>query len=104
MDFKEKYKNELIYIENAIKEKLKDYPNFKGIDFCNVGAGGIQIRGYHKDINSYTYGDQITIKYDFSNYLECINEFVEMWTAYDTPEKIKVFKDFIADGDKWGWD
>lgn len=100
----EKYKKELIYIEKIITEKLKDFPNFEGIDFCDVGAYGIQIRGHHKQIKGYTYGEQITIKYDFSNYMDCINEFVDMWKKEDTPENVRGELRFIAYGEKYGWD
>lgn len=100
----EKHLQELLYIENKIAEALKDFKNFKGIDFCNVSAGGIQIRGHHKRIKNYTYGTQPTIKYDFSNIEECIQEFVEMWKQYDTPERVNAELRFIADGEKYGWD
>lgn len=100
----ENHLQELLYIENKITEALKDFENFQGIDFCNVSAGGIQIRGHHKRIKNYTYGIQPTIKYDFSNIEECIQEFIEMWKQYDTPEKVNVELRFIEDGEKYGWD
>lgn len=58
---------DFMYIESQINKCLCGFENFQGIDFCNVGAGGIQIRGHHKQISGYTYGSQPTIKYDFSN-------------------------------------
>jgi len=99
-----KYLQELLHIEKTITEGLKNYPNFTGIDFCDVSAGGIQIRGHHNQINGYTYGDQPTIKYDFSNIEECIQEFIEMWKERDMPEEVCEFKKFIRDGEKYGWD
>ena len=98
------YLNELTYIENEITKKLKNFPNFNGIDFCDVNADGIQIRGHHKLIKGYTYGSQPTIQYDFSNYEECINKFIKMWKEFDTPEQVKSYQNFITDGEKWGWD
>lgn len=95
---------ELRCIEKTIAEKLKDYPNFLGVDFCDVSARGIQIRGHHSQIKSYTYGSQPTIEYDFSNYPNIIGEFVSMWEQCDTPERIKNELSFIADGEKYGWD
>lgn len=100
----EEHYDKLMYIETKINEKLADFENFDGIDFCDVRAGGIQIRGFHKEIKGYTYGDQITIKYDFSNYEKVVDEFVNMWKNQDTPEKVKDYKDFIAAGERWGWD
>ena len=96
--------SEFIYIEKTIAEKLEDHPNFMGIDFCNVGAHGIQIRGHHKQVKGYTYGTQPTINYDFSNYLNCIEEFVEMWKIKDVPDKVRGELSMIADGEKYGWD
>lgn len=103
-DILSEHKEKLIHIEQEITKQLTDYENFDGIDFCDVNAGGIQIRGHHKQINGYTYGKQPTIKYDFSNYLECIDEFVQMWKEYDTPNKVRDEQWFIEQGEKYGWD
>lgn len=100
----EKHKGQLCYIEKEIGKNLKSYPNFKGIDFCDVHAGGIQIRGHHKDIKNYCFGEQITIKYDFSNYKDAITQFVDMWKSLDNDSFISGYKSFLADGEKWGWD
>lgn len=96
--------NELIFIQEDIKKKLKGYKNFLGIDFCDVSAGGIQIRGHHSKIKGYTYGTQPTIKYDFSNYEECIKEFVLMWWEHDNDNYILKEKEFISFGEKYDWD
>ncbi len=101
---KDNHLQDLAYIEDKIDEKLKDYPNFNGIDFCDVSVGGINIRGHHKEIKGYTFGEQPKIKYDFSNMEECIVNFVEMWKEYDDEKYVKWYKGFLEDGDKWGWD
>lgn len=95
---------DLIKIQEGIKEGLKGYENFNGIDFCDVSAGGIQIRGFHKEIEGYSYGKQITINYDFSNKNEVVNLFIDMWKEYDKGDKVRREKSFIADGEKYGWD
>lgn len=100
----EKYKEEMLRIENTIKKYLKGFENFQGIDFCDVNARGIQIRGHHKEIKNYTYGRQPTIKYDFSNADDVIWEFLKMWGEVDNPQAIAREKAFIADGEKYGWD
>lgn len=100
----EEHFKELLFIQNDIHKKLKGYENFLGIDFCNVGANGIQIRGHHKNITGYTYGEQPTIKYDFSNIKEAISKFVNMWFEYDCDEYISKEKEFIVSGEKYGWD
>lgn len=96
--------DKLIYIESEINKQLANFEGFDGIDFCDVSAGGIQIRGHHKEVKGYTYGDQITLKYDLSNSEEAIELFVEMWKEQDTPKNLKEYKDFIAAGERWGWD
>lgn len=94
---------DLMYIESEINKCLSAFENFQGIDFCNVGAGGIQIRGHHKQIKGYTYGSQPTIKYDFSNIEEVICEFIDMRRRSDTEQKIAKEKEFIYYGEKYGW-
>lgn len=100
----EKFKGEMVRIEKLINKGLEDYPNFLGIDFCDVNANGIQIRGHHKAITTHTYGNQPTIKYDFTNKNEVIDEFIEMWIQLDTPDEVKRYKGFIDFGNKYGWD
>lgn len=100
----EKHKIDLIYIENTINKYLAGFENFEGIDFCDVSAGGIQIRGHHKEIKGYTYGAQPTIKYDFSNIEEAMWDFIKMWGDYDAPHNIYKELAFIKDGEKYGWD
>ncbi len=99
----EKYKNKMLYIENTINKYLAGFENFEGIDFCDVSAGGIQIRGHCKPIKGYTYGNQPTIKYDFSNVEDVIWEFIKMWGIIDNPESIRKEQSFIREGEKYGW-
>jgi len=98
------HEDDLLLIESDICKLLSGFENFDGIDFCDVSANGIQIRGHHKQIKGYTYGSQPTIRYDFSNKDDIVMEFVSMWHTYDRPEKINREKVFIADGEKYGWD
>lgn len=102
-DVYKEHMNDFIYINKQITNRLKDYPNFNGIDFCDVHAGGIQIRGRHKKFPTHTFGDQITIQYDFSNIEQAINDFAEMWKYFDEPDYIKEYKQFLTDGEKYGW-
>lgn len=91
-------------IENKIEDGLKDYPNFDGIDFCDVSANGIQVRIHHKAIKGYTYGSQFTIKYDFSNKDEIPNLVINNFKNIDNEEDIESQKRFIDSGEKYGWD
>ena len=100
----EEHQKQLMYIESQINKCLSGFENFEGVDFCNVDAGGIQIRGHHKQIKGYTYGQQPTIKYDFSNVEEVIDEFICMWRKVDNPQAIAKELNFIRCGEKYGWD
>lgn len=104
LDILGKFEKQLIYIESQINRCLSGFDNFEGIDFCDVHAGGIQVRGHHKQIKGYTYGDQPTIKYDFSNVEEIIDEFICMWRRIDNSDAILQQKRFIEIGEKYGWD
>lgn len=104
LEILDKHKEQLIHIEKEINRALGNFENFDGIDFYDVHAGGIQIRGHHKKIKRYTYGSQPTIKYDFSNVEQIIHEFIEMWKEYDNPQAINKELDFIRWGEKYGWD
>lgn len=104
LDILQEHLKELMYIEEEINKCLAGFENFQGIDFCDVSAGGIQIRGHHKQIKGYTYGSQPTIKYDFSNVEEAISEFIDMWRKADRPHEIAEEQRFIRSGEKYGWD
>ena len=99
------YQEELEYIRFQINKRIKNKDNFLGIDFCDVGANGIQIRGHHSLIKGYCYPLTMpTLKYDFSNIDEVIEEFISIWDACDTKEKVNEVKRFIEAGRKYGWD
>lgn len=100
----EKNKEDLIKIEHDINKMLKGFEGFNGVDFCDVSAGGIQIRGHRKQVKGYTYGRQPTIKYDFSNKKDVVVEFVEMRYNNDEDKKIVCENEMIRQGEKWGWD
>ena len=91
-------------IRTAITEALKDYPNFIGIHFSDIHAGGIQICGLHKEIVGFYYADSPTIKYDFSNIDEAVKEFIDGWKTADNPESVDNFKQFLELGSMYGWD
>lgn len=96
--------DELKRAETLINKMLLGFENYGGIDFCDVNAGGIQVRIHHNSISGYTYGQQKTILYDFSNIDEIPFEVVREFVRIDVPEAIQREKKFIADGEKYGWD
>lgn len=98
-----KYKNELEYIRDEIINKIGTDHNFRGITFCDVSAGGIQIQLHHQKIKNYVVGKQATVKYDFSNYKEVVPEVVKNWNEIDD-HYIQDELNFISFGEKYGWD
>lgn len=98
-----KHKEDMLFIENSIKDGLKEYKNFLGIDFCDVSGKGINIRLHHKEIKNYTYGEQPALYRDFSNKQEVIRECIEEWKRIDVSDKVLSEKEFIRQGEKYGW-
>ena len=96
-----------INIENLVNKLLDGFENYDGIDFCDVGANGIQIRIHHKMIKGYTYGKQHTILYDFSNTMdggiEMALTVVKEFLVNDDDDSIRHELNMIADGEKYGW-
>lgn len=99
----EKHKEDFERIRQRITEALKEYENFDSVDFVDVNANGIQISGKHKKTGNY-YFLTVTIKYDFSNVDEAIEEFVNGWKEFDNPRHISDFLWFLEMGRKYGWD
>ena len=95
--------DKLVFIENEITKRLKEYFNFDGIYFSDVSAGYIQVNGIHKKVKGYVYGF-VKLEYDFSNIKEVIESFVEMWKESDNDESIKWYQDFLRDGERYGWE
>lgn len=103
-EFIEKHYKELKTIEDLIYKLLSGFENFDGIDFCDVGAGGIQIRLFHKQIKGYSYGAQITLNYDFSNKEDVPFLVAKEFVRTDNRESVLAEKEFIEFGEKYGWD
>ena len=87
------YKERLEAARTNILEALKDYPNLIEVSFSDVFAGGIQIKGTHKDVKGYYYAPfnakSPTILYDFSNLEEVTQEFIDFWKEVDNEETLQ---------------
>lgn len=101
--YPEHYKETLDFIRTMIYTQLQDYPNFKGIDFCDAHSDEILIRGWHKEIKQFAYC-KVSLKYDFSNWKQATKDFIHMWKKYDNPQHLKEYKEFLHDGEQYGWD
>lgn len=100
----EQHKQELVNVEKLIDKMLSNFDNYEGIDFCNVGANGTQIRLHNREIDGYTHGRQITIKKDYSNIDDVAIQVVNAWLESDIPSRIYDEKRMIASCEKYGWD
>lgn len=100
-----KHQMDIQKIKEKFNVELKDHPNYAGFDLCDVSAGGIQIRMFNNGIiKGYSYGNQKTILYDWSNLDEAINDSIQDFILCDNEKDIKFFNNFIMDGLKYGWD
>lgn len=70
----EEHKDKFVSIEHEINKFLGHLPNFNGVHFCDVSAGGVQIMATAKG-----GGASVTLKYDFSNISHIVYDFVNMW-------------------------
>ena len=99
--YENKY-SELVRAQNIVNERLKDHENYGGVRFSDVSAGGIQIT----PVNNKTPISlaNATIRYDFSNVDEAIDEAVRDFIKTDNEKEIKYANRFYEDGMKYGWD
>jgi hypothetical protein len=105
MDYNVKMNDQLQNARDRITIALKDYPNFKGCNFSDVRAGGIQLSGNHNEIKGYIYPSyQITIEYDFSNIETAIEQFIENWIECDNPTDIEDAKLMYSQMARYGCD
>lgn len=100
----EQHYKKLKEIEDQIDGQLSQFEDYDGVDFCDVSAGGIQVRLHHKKIKGYTYGEQKTIKYDFSNAADIPAQVIKEFIDINNEEDIQSMKKFIRFGEKYGWD
>jgi len=101
----EEHLQDLVDIQNRVAEGLKSNPNFKGIAFQeNPYAQVIHIQLSHKAIYMYYLTPTIELKSDMSNKEEAIQEVIEAFKQCDTEEYLTWFREFLADGEKYGWD
>ena len=92
----------LVLAQEKAKDMLKDRPNFAGITFNDVGASGIQIQAKNKQVPINI--SDATIKYDFSNIDEVVDECVKSFIETDNEKSIASASQFYNDGCEYGWD
>lgn len=100
----ERNKDILLHVEKEISDRLSDYPNFGGIWWQHLGNDEFKIATMHKQIPEYRYPTPTFINVNNKETIETvIQRVVSKWKTFDVPEEIQTFKDFIADGKKYGW-
>ncbi len=102
-DFNPFERNKVTVLVNKIYKGLSEFPNLTEI-VVHKSSFGILIRGKHKEIKGYFYGDGVLLKEDFSNEDDCVERFVTLWKESDNEKDVARYKGFIEQGEKWGWD
>ena len=102
-DDTKEHMNDIFYIHDKIVEGLKD-TNLSDVYFWETYDGSvIYIQLMHKDIQGYVY-TSINFNKDWDNKDEIIQKSIEEFKKLDNPKHLKGYKEFLADGEKWGWD
>lgn len=101
-DYKDQY-FKLVLAQEKVKSRLKNRPNFASITFNDVGASGIQIQAKNKQVPYISISDA-TIKYDFSNIDEAVDECVKGFIETDNEKSTTSALQFYNDGCEYGWD
>lgn len=70
----QRIKPTLLQINDALDRLFEDYKDFNGVRFCDVGANGIQI---------YAAAHMETLKYDLSNKIELLKEFISAYKVLE---------------------
>jgi hypothetical protein len=97
--------NEFAQTKEYIRKQLSDFPNFVDIEFHESYDKKIKMLGIHAVLTNkygYYFGDQPSIKPDYSNLQEAADEFVAMWKYYDTEEYIKKAIEMYQEFARWG--
>lgn len=98
----DEHRDDIIHINDEIMKQLEG-TGIDCVDFCDVSAGSIQVRLFHKDVPGYSYAD-VNLSYDWDNIEEVVQDAIEAFKRLDNPEHLSSYKRFIADGEKYGWD
>ena len=103
--YPENWKEILWNLYQRICNELKSDPNFDDIDFCDVSAGGIQIRLKHKAIKTQCVGEQYTLHYNLDNIEECYNKVINEWNEIVSDKRyIPAYQRMLDDFAKYGCD
>ena len=92
-------------IDSSLLELCKKLGSIiNSIVFSDVHAGGIQMGGCLRaeGCSEYIY-DDVTIRYDWSNFKECIKLFEKKFTNIPK-QNVDYFNDFVKAGEEYGWD
>ena len=94
----------LVEMKKYIDSELSAFAGYIPVNFCDVSAGGIQIRGTNQSTDGY-FMVQTTVPYSFCGYMEKAEEFVKNYKEYyGNADTVNEAKKFIWFGEKYGWD
>lgn len=90
-------------IRECIGTALMEYPNFGGVTFTDVSAGGIQVQGWNTKIPAYAFVS-ITMDYSLVDAAQVVGEFIDVWKESDIPSHVAAFQGYVQEGNQYGWD
>lgn len=94
----------LIEIRDYINTELSAFEGYIPACFSDVSSGGILIQGMNEAVRGYAMAT-VKVPHSFQGYKELAKEFVQKYREYySDKERVKSAQDFIADGEKYGWD
>ena len=104
MSIKERKKQQ---IESAILDielQLRNRETFGRVTAVEEVCGLISFKGYLTIIPSYVFTGIDVTEDDLDDPKAVADEFVTNWCNNDDQNSIRMFQQFITDGENWGWD
>jgi hypothetical protein len=104
MSIKERKKQQ---IESAILDielQLRNRETFGKVTAVEEACGLISFKGYLTIIPSYVFTGIDVTEDDLDDPKAVADEFVTNWCNNDDQNSIRMFQQFITDGENWGWD
>ena len=98
----EDHKADIERIVAEITDRLKG-TNLKEVSFCDVSGNTIQVNLIHKDVPCYAFL-HVELNRTWDNIDDLIEEAVTEFKKYDNEKHVKSYKEFLSDGEKYGWD
>ena len=98
-----KNNEQIQFIISDIEQQLRNRETFGRANAWDHGDKA-EIVGFLTVVPSYAYVKIDVTEDDLVDPKNVADEFVHEWCKSDNPEDVRLFKRFIEDGNRWGWD